>query len=167
MSSKVSQLISSCVIWEKGKKVSFLLDSQKCRSVFLRSWKLRMCFRRSNWQKELVNRPDFFAQDSGSLTGVLSKFWGPQELHSVWMKYWVSAGLVSETILIMLLALGGDRDWKKLGDVCVYIYQNPPNPWLSESSRSFLMSLTVVLFHKAVHYTLENSTMSHSKGWFI
>lgn len=39
------KLISICVIWEKRRKIGFLLDSQKCGSGFLRSWKVWMCFR--------------------------------------------------------------------------------------------------------------------------
>ena len=78
----------------------------------------------------------------------------------------MSAGLVPETILIMLLALIGDREWKKVGRcLCLDLQKKPLKSLiLREFKVLFNDSLTVVLFHRAVHYTVENSTMSGPKG---
>lgn len=74
----------------------------------------------------------------------------------------MSAGLVLETILVVNLALGREKGWKMLEDDCLWIKKKKiPDPQRiesSENSRSFLM--TVVLFHRAVPYTVENRTIS-------
>lgn len=78
----------------------------------------------------------------------------------------MSAGLVPETILIMLLALIGDREWKKSWEMFVFGFTKKTlkSLILREFKVLFNDSLTVVLFHRAVHYTVENSTMSGPKG---
>lgn len=50
------------------------------------------------------------------------------------------------------------------GCLCLYLPKTPKSLILREFKVLFNDSLTVVSFHKAVHYTWENSTMSHSKG---
>lgn len=46
----------------------------------------------------------------------------------------MSAGLVPETILIMLLALIGDREWKKVGR-CLCLDLPKKNPQIPDSQR--------------------------------
>lgn len=99
-----------------------------------------MCFRRFNWQKELVNRPDFFPLDFGALTGVLSNFMTSRIAFC--MNEILGVSRIGVKTTDNALGSGGiDTEIEKLG-MFVFIFTKNPKSLILREFKVLLMTVS-------------------------